>query len=121
MTKPSFPLISVIVLNYNGLPWIERCLDSLRKQTIAREVEVIVADNLSTDGSDQLAEKLIPTVLNGRFIQNGANLGFCEGNNRAAGAASGEYLFFLNNDAWLEPNALEILATRCQEYAAQAA
>ena len=40
-----------------------------------------------------------------RFIQHGVNLGFCDGNNRAAAHATGEYLFFLNNDTLLPPDA----------------
>ena len=103
------PLISVVVLNYNGAKWLERCLASLRQQTILARIEVIVADNLSADGSDRLAEQLLEGWPNGRFVQNGANLGFCEGNNRGAAGATGKFLLFLNNDAWLEPDCLEIL------------
>jgi N-acetylglucosaminyl-diphospho-decaprenol L-rhamnosyltransferase len=103
------PLISVVVLNYNGAKWLERCLTSLRQQTILGRIEVIVADNLSADGSDRLAEQLLAGWPNGRFVQNGANLGFCEGNNRGAAGATGKFLLFLNNDAWLEPACLEIL------------
>lgn len=121
MTDNPFPLISVIILNYNGLPWLERCLDSLKNQTINERIEIIVTDNLSTDGSDRLAEALIEKIPNGRFIQNGANLGFCEGNNRGAAFAKGKYLFFLNNDAWLEQDTLELLAAECEKRGAAAA
>jgi GT2 family glycosyltransferase len=100
------PLISVIILNYNGAPWLPRCLDSLRRQTIFEQIEVLVADNKSPDGSDQLAEQLMQGWPNGRVIQNGENLGFAEGNNRAAATAKGKYLFLLNNDTWLEPDCL---------------
>jgi GT2 family glycosyltransferase len=103
------PIISVIILNYNGARWIDRCLDTLRTQTIFSQIEVIVADNLSTDGSDKQAEQTLAMWSNGRFVQNGSNLGFCEGNNRGAIGARGEYLFFLNNDTWLEPDCLEKL------------
>ena len=103
------PLISVIVLNYNGARWIQRCLDSLKNQTIFDQIEVIVPDNLSTDGSDLLAEKIVETWPNGLFIQHGENLGYCKGNNRAAERAKGDYILFLNNDTWLEPDCLEKL------------
>jgi GT2 family glycosyltransferase len=115
------PLISVVILNYNGAKWIERCLDSLRKQTIFSQIEVIVADNLSTDGSDALAEKIIRDWPCARFLQNGENLGFCEGNNRGAKLAVGKYLFFLNNDTWLEPACLEILFRDAEKFHAGAA
>jgi GT2 family glycosyltransferase len=115
------PLISVVILNYNGARWIERCLASLRKQTIFSQIEVIVADNRSTDGSDRLAEELLREMPNGRFVQNGLNLGFCEGNNRGALSATGQYLFFLNNDTWLEPDCLEILLRETERLKADAA
>ena len=100
------PRLSVIVLNYNGSRWLDRCVGSLREQTVISECEVIIADNLSTDGSDQQAAALMQDFPGGRFMSHGTNLGFCEGNNRAARAARGEWLFFLNNDTWLEPDCL---------------
>ncbi len=87
----------------------------------AGTVEIIVADNLSSDGSDGLAAKLLADIPQARFVQNGANLGFCEGNNRAARIAKGRYLLFLNNDAWLEPDCLEKLLEGTVSAGAQAA
>jgi GT2 family glycosyltransferase len=108
-TQQDLPSISVVVLNYNGARWVERCLKSLQDQTIYEQIEVIVADNQSSDGSDKLAESIIRGCANSRFVRNEGNYGFCEGNNRGASGARGEYLFFLNNDAWMEPDCLEIL------------
>jgi GT2 family glycosyltransferase len=113
------PLVSVIILNYNGNRWLERCLESLKVQTIFSQLEVIIADNQSTDGSDQLAVRLLEGWNNGRFIQNGGNLGFCEGNNRPAAQARGQFLFFLNNDTWLEPSCLETLVHEVRAQGAQ--
>lgn len=115
------PWVSIVVLNYNGARWLERCLDSLRAQTIFARTEVIVADNASTDGSDALAETLLRGWKNGRFIQHGANLGYCEGNNRAIPHARGQWLLILNNDAWLEPRCLETLLAAVTEQRAAAA
>ncbi len=120
-TDSSPPLLSVLVLNYNGLAWIERCLESLRQQTILDRMEVVVADNRSTDGSDRMAERLLASWPNGRFVQHGENLGYCEGNNRAAQLARGEYLLFLNNDTWLEPECLERLLAETRAARATAA
>jgi GT2 family glycosyltransferase len=119
-TAPDVPTISVIVLNYNGAPWLERCLASLHNQTIFGRLEVIVADNASPDQSDRLARALMGGWPNARVIQHGANLGFCEGNNRAAAVASGRYLFFLNNDTWLEPDCMERLLETVQTWGANA-
>jgi GT2 family glycosyltransferase len=115
------PLVSVIVLNYNGARWIERCLASLRKQTVFSRLEVIVADNVSTDGSDKVAPEIIRDWPNGVFLQNAENLGYCAGNNRAAEAARGDYLFFLNNDTWLEPDCLKMLVSETRRTGAGAA
>lgn len=113
--------VSVIVLNYNGLRWLERCLGSLRRQSIFPRIEVIVADNASPDGSDRLAEELMTGWPNARVVQHGENLGYCEGNNRAAKEARGRFLFFLNNDTWLEDDCLEKLLEGVDRFGAAAA
>lgn len=115
------PSVSIVILNYNGAPWMARCLESLRAQTIFDQIEIVVADNQSSDGSDKLAEQIVRAWPNGKFVQNGANLGYCEGNNRGAAVATGEYLFFLNNDTWLEPDCLEKLVAEVRRVCAQAA
>lgn len=103
------PDISVVILNYKGGRWFPRCLESLRAQTIFNRVEVIIADNNSGDGSDRLAQELIRDWPNARFVQNGDNFGYCEGNNRGARDARGRYLLFLNNDTHMAPDCLELL------------
>ena len=117
----SDPLLSVIILNYNGAAWLGRCLDSLRHQTLFDQLEIIVADNASPDGSEKLAAGLMDGWRNGRTLQHGSNLGYAEGNNRAALQARGHYLFFLNSDTWLEPACLERLLQETQAAAAPAA
>jgi GT2 family glycosyltransferase len=119
--SPANCLVSVIVLNYNGARWVERCLESLRAQTIFEQIEIILADNLSSDGSDQLGKRLVEACPHEVFLQHGQNLGYCEGNNRAAEIARGEYLLFLNNDTWLEPRCLEQLLAEVQRTGAGAA
>ena len=120
MTPDSHPLLSVVILNYNGRRWLNRCLESLRTQTLFSRMEVIIADNASTDGSDLLAADLLRDWPNGRFVQNGGNLGYCEGNNLGAKPARGKYLLFLNNDTWLGPDCLEVLVGEMESRAAGA-
>src|SRR3989304_3317415 len=72
------PSISVVVLNYNGLAWLPRCFESLEAQTIYRDVEVIVVDNNSPDGSSRLATQWLQRTGRGRLVQNQTNLFFCE-------------------------------------------
>jgi GT2 family glycosyltransferase len=114
-------LVSVIVLNYNGARWLEPCLNSLRAQTIFDRIEVIVADNASSDGSERLGRQIVEGWPGGVFIQHGQNLGYCKGNNRTAEAAHGEHLLFLNNDTWLEPHCLEQLLAEVRRTGAGAA
>ena len=114
-------LVSVVILNYHGARYLERCLASLRAQTVCERIEVIVADNASGDGSPELAQQLLAGWPRGRFVQNGANLGYCEGNNRAIAHATGQYLFILNFDAWLEPDCLERLVAAAEATGAGAA
>ena len=121
MSPESQILVTVVILNYNGARWLTRCLDSLRAQSIYSQIQIILADNRSTDGSDQTAEKLVQGWPNEVFIQHGENLGYCEGNNRAALKADGRYLLFLNNDTWLEPDCLEVLLREVAAFQAQAA
>jgi N-acetylglucosaminyl-diphospho-decaprenol L-rhamnosyltransferase len=115
------PRLSVVILNYNGAYWLRRCLDSLRGQTLFEQVEVILADNASSDNSEEIGKPIVESWPNGRFIQHGQNLGYCEGNNRAAAAARGQYLLFLNNDTWLEPRCLEQLLAEVERTEAAAA
>lgn len=115
------PKVSVVVINYNGAPWLERCLMSLRNQTIADQIEVIVADNDSPDQSGRLAVTLIGTWTRAHVLQHGNNFGYATGNNRAAQQACGRYLLFLNNDTWLEPDCLERLLQTVETAGAAAA
>lgn len=102
--------ISVIVLNYNGLAWLPRCFDSLRNQTIFHEIEVILTDNNSSDESVNFTNQwLKENGARGQVVQNGKNLLYCGANNNGAAVAAGEFLLFLNNDTWLEPDCLATL------------
>jgi N-acetylglucosaminyl-diphospho-decaprenol L-rhamnosyltransferase len=112
---------TIIVLNYNGQQWLEKCLNSIKQQTIFNDLEVIVADNNSPDGSAGLAVELMSGWKNGRVVNNGGNLGFAAGNNIPSEQARGKYLFFLNNDAWLEPHCMENLLSECERNGIEAA
>lgn len=102
--------ISVIVLNYNGIAWLGRCFESLEKQTIFNQLEVILTDNNSSDASVKFtADWLARAGARGCVVQNGTNLYYCGANNNGAAAAAGEFLLFLNNDTWLESDCLEKL------------
>lgn len=93
------PLVSVIVLNFNGRGWLRGCFESLKEINYPRErCEVIIGDNASTDDSVEYTQTHFPWVTVLRFEKN---YGFCKGNNLCARQARGEYLVFLNNDTFV--------------------
>lgn len=104
--------ISIIILNYNGLHFLKKCLPTIIKQTFSN-YEVIIADNFSSDQSVSWLEseskkwKSKGKVL--KIIKNQTNLGFAKGNNEAIKYATGDFLFFLNNDTELFPDTLKQL------------
>jgi GT2 family glycosyltransferase len=86
--------VSVIVLNYNGRGWLDRCLSALAVQQGTRP-EVVLVDNGSSDGSAEFVEGRFPWV---RVLRLDRNRGFAGGNNAGAARARGSFLAFLNND-----------------------
>jgi GT2 family glycosyltransferase len=90
------PLVSVIVVNWNGREYLGECLESLRSQTLL-DFEVIVVDNGSTDGSVEYMESQFPGFI--RILRNAENRGFSGGNNQGIKVARGQYIALLNNDA----------------------
>lgn len=110
----ALPLISVCIPHYNGLDLIDACLASVLAQTIAANVEIIIHDDASTDGSVAHIRKLYPEV---RLIESDKNVGFCIANNRMATMAQGRYLLLLNNDATLLPEALSTLLAEAERLA----
>ena len=99
--------ISVCVANYNGDAVIRRCLDSVLEQVCDADVEVLVHDDASSDGSaDIVASEYGDTVL---LVRSERNVGFCRSNNRLAERATGDVLLFLNNDTRLHVGALAAL------------
>ncbi|HBA54152.1 glycosyltransferase family 2 protein [Syntrophorhabdus aromaticivorans] len=91
-------LVSVVILNYNGRKFIEACVGSVLAQDYP-DMEIIVVDNGSSDGSSDVIRERYPQV---RLIETGRNLGFAAGNNVGIRWAKGEYIVILNNDAELE-------------------
>ena len=102
---PDIPLVSVLVLNWNGAAVLPRCLDALQAQSF-HDFEVLVLDNASTDGSVDEVERRWPGF---RLVRFESNLGFSLANNRGARLARGRWLAFLNNDAFPRPDWLERL------------
>ncbi len=106
------PLVSVIVLNWNNKYDLEVCLNSLAKQTYSN-YEVIVVDNASTDGSQEIVKKKFSKY---RLIENKENYGFAKGNNIGIAQASGKYIVTLNNDTKVDPKWIEELVKIAEQH-----
>lgn len=99
--------IYIIIVTYNAMPWIDRCLTSLRQSTI--ESVPVVIDNASSDGSVEYIQKNYPEVV---LFPQKKNLGFGQANNigfKYALEQKADYVLLLNQDAALHPDALELL------------
>jgi GT2 family glycosyltransferase len=99
------PLVSVVVLTYNNLDFSRNCLFSIEEYSDYPNLEVIVVDNASADGSvEWLREWEQEPSRAGhrrRLVLNEANLGFAAGNNVGLRVATGEFLVMLNNDTYV--------------------
>jgi len=89
------PIVSVVIVNRNRKDCLQECLDSVYKQNF-KEIEVIVVDNLSGDGSVEMVEQHFQQVI---LVKNQENLGPSYAKNQAINMAKGEYLWFLDNDS----------------------
>jgi len=92
--------IGVIIVTFNGMQWIEKCLKSTLNSS--KQVEVIVIDNNSTDGTVSYIKKQYPEVI---VLEQETNLGFGKANNLGMSYAlrnNCDYVFLLNQDAYLE-------------------
>lgn len=96
------PIVSIIIANWNGLKFLEKCLASLASQTY-RNFEIIIIDNGSNDGSVQFIRDKHPQV---NILENKTNIGFASANNQGIKAARGKYIFLLNNDTIIDRDGL---------------
>jgi GT2 family glycosyltransferase len=102
------PLVSILVLNWNGEKVIRRSLDSVRKLEYPNK-EKIVVDNNSTDGSIEIIRNEFPDF---QLLRNDKNLGFAAGMNIGIKKSKGDLLLLFNNDAVAHPRSLSILVER---------
>ena len=90
------PKVSIVVVSYNNADLTRACLDSVLHHSVHPNLEVIVVDNASKDGSAEMLERFgHPRV---RVILNQENVGFAAANNQALRVATGDYVVLLNND-----------------------
>jgi GT2 family glycosyltransferase len=100
------PRVSVVVVSHNRVALLRRCLECLEKTAGRETLQIIVVDNGSTDGSDQLE----PEFPNVRFFRLPKNFGLTKALNIGWRSAEAEYILFLHEDTELEPEAVGLLA-----------
>ncbi|MDH3735652.1 MAG: glycosyltransferase family 2 protein [Nitrosopumilus sp.] len=94
------PLVSIIIVNYNGKKFLDDCFDTLQKITYSN-FEIILIDNNSTDNSIEFIKNRYPSTI---IIKLEKNYGFAYPNNVGAKNAKGDFLLFLNNDTKVHPD-----------------
>lgn len=114
------PLISVVILNYNGSGILEDCLDSVMKSDYP-DFEVVLVDNASVDDSLEWAQNKFRTDARLRIIRNDRNLLFAGGNNTGIRNARGDLIVILNSDTQVERYWLKEIACMMQDEAIGAA
>ena len=97
-------IVSVIIVTYNGMQWLERCLAS-----VPESYELVIVDNHSTDDTVAFIEENYPKA---KLFKEKQNLGFGQANNKGIRYAleqGADYVYLLNQDAYLEANTIERL------------
>lgn len=102
--------VSIIIVNYNTKDLTLNCIDSIIKHTSGVEFEIVLVDNASHDGSQELfADDSRIT-----FVASDKNLGFGKANNLGFKHSSGKYIFCLNSDTIIENNAIKIFFDKAE-------
>lgn len=105
--KVNNPLVSIVVLNWNGKHLLKPCFAALDKLMYSN-LEIIVVDNGSTDGSVRFIKKNHPDYV---LVENDKNYGFSGGVNAGIKVAKGDFIALLNNDAYPDPDWVEKILT----------
>ena len=99
--------VFIIIVTYNGKQWYDRCFTSLRLSELP--VQIVVVDNASSDDTVEYIHTHFPEVY---LMASEVNLGFGQGNNKGIRYAlenDADYVFLLNQDAWIEPDTISKL------------
>jgi GT2 family glycosyltransferase len=107
------PDVSIVIVAWNAGHYLAQCLESLMVATPRCNIEVLVVDNASTDGTAEMIEGKFPWV---RLIKSSENLGFARGNNVAIRQCEGRYIALVNPDVVILPGCLDELADFLDEH-----
>lgn len=104
--------LSIIIVNWNSVEFLKKCIASIRAETKAIKYEIIVIDSASFDGCEEMLRENFPEVV---FIQSQENVGFAGANNRAFEHSCGGSVLFLNPDTEIEGSAINTLYNYLQK------
>lgn len=104
------PLVSIIIVNWNGGEMFRKCLYSLEKINY-KNYEIIIVDNNSTDESLEYARVFTTKV---KIVHNKLNAGFAPANNQALPFCNGKYILLLNNDTKVGKDFLSIMVSKME-------
>lgn len=96
--------LSILIINWNTRDHLAECLSSVYESSISCDYEVLVVDNCSSDGSQEMVRERFPDV---KLILNPENPGFAKANNQALKQSTGELVLLLNPDTVVKPDAIE--------------
>lgn len=105
--------LSIIIVSYNSVRFISRCLDFIKKNSPRCSFEIFVVDNNSKDRTPEIIRKYYPEV---KLIRNSENFGFSYANNQAIVRSKGEYLLVLNPDTIVTRGALDTMVNFMKEH-----
>ncbi|MBR3932792.1 MAG: glycosyltransferase [Clostridia bacterium] len=110
----SNPKVSIIVPVYNVENYLERCIESLRNQTL-ENIEIILVDDASSDSSPHICDKAAAEDSRIKVIHK-VNEGAGKARNAALKIAKGEYIGFVDSDDFVDPHMFDILSQKMEEY-----
>ena len=116
--KSESPLVTIGIPVYNVEPYIEKCLLSVLNQTY-QNLEILVVDDCGSDNSMAIVSSLVQTHSRGtavRIIKHVQNKGIGEARNTIIKECRGKYVYFIDSDDFMEPNAIELLCAQSEKY-----
>lgn len=105
--------MSVVIVSWNAKDFLEKCIVSILHENVDNNIEIIVVDNGSSDGSQDMIRSQFKKV---KLICNTENLGFARANNIGLRLALGNYFFLINSDVVVLPNSLDPMIRYIKEH-----
>ena len=102
-------MLSIIILNYNNVDLLKKCVKSILDAQIKIDYELILVDNNSQDKSKEFLSQLDLAPVKTQVVLNNHNSGYATGNNQAVKLAQGDYIFICNPDIIVLQGAIEKL------------